>query len=255
MKVLVIGGVAAGTKTAAKMKREDPSAEVVVITKGREISYAGCGLPYYVGGMIEEPGDLIVNTPESYSALTGVKVLTGKEATAVKTGEKAVEVKDEVTGEREMFSYDKLVIATGASPLVPPVEGMDLAGVFTMRQPKDAIRAREYVEREKVTRAVVVGAGFIGLEMAENLQQKGVSVTVIDLAAQILPNILDEEMAAFARRHLLKSGIRVITGTKAERILGDSRVTGMKTTAGSLACELVIMAAGIRPNKIGRAHV
>ncbi len=89
MKVLVIGGVAAGTKTAAKMKREDPSAEVVVITKGREISYAGCGLPYYVGGMIEEPGDLIVNTPESYSALTGVKVLTGKEATAVKTGEKA----------------------------------------------------------------------------------------------------------------------------------------------------------------------
>lgn len=248
MKVLVIGGVAAGTKTAAKMKREDPSAEVVVITKGREISYAGCGLPYYVGGMIEEPGDLIVNTPESYSALTGVKVLTGKEATAVKTGEKAVEVKDEVTGEREMFSYDKLVIATGASPLVPLVEGMDLAGVFTMRQPKDAIRAREYVEREKVTRAVVVGAGFIGLEMAENLQQKGVSVTVIDLAAQILPNILDEEMAAFARRHLLKSGIRVITGTKAERILGDSRVTGMKTTAGSLACELVIMAAGIRPN-------
>ena len=248
MKVLVIGGVAAGTKTAAKMKREDRRAQVVVITKGKDISYAGCGLPYYVGGVIEEPGELIVNTPETYSALTGVEVFTGKEAVAVRTGEKVVEVRDEDTGETESFSYDKLVIATGASPAVPPVEGADLSGVFTMRAPHDAIRVREFVEQNQVKRAVVVGAGFIGLEMAENLRQKGVAVTVIDFASQILPGILDEEMAAFGRKHLLKSGIRVITGTKAEVIRGDGKVTGVKTTAGELACDLVIMAAGIRPN-------
>ncbi len=248
MKVLVIGGVAAGTKTAAKLKREDRSAQVVLISKGKDISYAGCGLPYYVGGMIETPEELIVNTPEKYAALTGVEVYTGKEAVAVNAQEKTVRVKDVTTGAEESFDYDKLVIATGASPAVPPVAGMDKQGVFTIRTPEDAVGVRAYVGENGVKKAVVVGAGFIGLEMAENLQQKGVSVTVIDFAPQILPNILDPEMAAYGKRHLLKQGIRVITGTKAEEITGDGQVTGIKTTAGMLSCGLVVMAAGIRPN-------
>lgn len=248
MKVLVIGGVAAGTKTAAKLKREDRSAQVVVITKGKDISYAGCGLPYYVGGMIQEPEELIVNTPETYSALTGVEVLTEKEAVAVNGAEHLVEVRDLKTGEVQRMAYDRLVIATGASPAVPPVEGINLSGVFTVRTPEDAIRMRDYVETAQVKKAVVVGAGFIGLEMAENLQQKGVGVTVIDFAPQILPNILDPEMAAYGKKHLLKSGIRVITGTRAEVILGEDQVIGVRTTAGTLSCQMVIMAAGIRPN-------
>lgn len=248
MKVLVIGGVAAGTKTAAKLKREDRSAQVVLISKGKDISYAGCGLPYYVGGMIETPEELIVNTPEKYAALTGVEVYTGKEAVAVNAQEKTVRVKDVTTGAEESFDYDKLVIATGASPAVPPVAGMDKQGVFTIRTPEDAVGVRAYVGENGVKKAVVVGAGFIGLEMAENLQQKGVSVTVIDFAPQILPNILDPEMAAYGKRHLLKQGIRVITGTKAEEITGDGQVTGIKTTAGMLSCGLVVMAAGICPN-------
>lgn len=248
MKVLVIGGVAAGTKTAAKLKREDRSAQVVLISKGKDISYAGCGLPYYVGGMIETPEELIVNTPEKYAALTGVEVYTGKEAVAVNAQEKTVRVKDVTTGAEESFDYDKLVIATGASPAVPPVAGMDKQGVFTIRTPEDAVGVRAYVGENGVKKAVVVGAGFIGLEMAENLQQKGVSVTVIDFAPQILPDILDPEMAAYGKRHLLKQGIRVITGTKAEEITGDGQVTGIKTTAGMLSCGLVVMAAGIRPN-------
>ncbi len=248
MKVLVIGGVAAGTKMAAKLKREDRSAQVVLISKGKDISYAGCGLPYYVGGMIETPEELIVNTPEKYAALTGVEVYTGKEAVAVNAQEKTVRVKDVTTGAEESFDYDKLVIATGASPAVPPVAGMDKQGVFTIRTPEDAVGVCAYVGENGVKKAVVVGAGFIGLEMAENLQQKGVSVTVIDFAPQILPNILDPEMAAYGKRHLLKQGIRVITGTKAEKITGDGQVTGIKTTAGMLSCGLVVMAAGIRPN-------
>ncbi len=248
MKVLVIGGVAAGTKTAAKLKRADRSMQVTVISKDQEISYAGCGLPYYVGGMIREAGDLIVNTPQKYAALTGVEVLTGREAVALDAGAKTVTVKNVVTGEEEPFSYDRLVLSVGASPAMPPVTGMGLPGVFTVRTPDDAIRIRAYTEENDVKKAVVVGAGFIGLEMAENLQSQGVSVTVIDFASQILPNILDPEMAAYGRKHLLQKGIRVITGTKAEEIVGEDRVSAVRTSAGTFPCTLLIMAAGIRPN-------
>lgn len=248
MKVLIVGGVAAGTKTAAKLKREDRNAEVVVITKDKDISYAGCGLPYYVGGLIESRDELIVNTPQKYAGLTGVEVKTGKEAVGLNADRKEITVRDTETGTEEICSYDKLVLAVGASPAVLPVLGTDKQGVFKMRTPDDAIQIRSYAEEHQVKKAVVIGAGFIGLEAAENLKAKGIQVTVIDFASQILPNILDEEMAAYAKKHLLKEGIRVITGTKAEEILGDSEVTGVKTSAGVLGCELLIMAAGIRPN-------
>lgn len=248
MKVLIIGGVAAGTKTAAKLKREDRNAEVHVITKDKDISYAGCGLPYYVGGLIESRDELIVNTPQKYAGLTGVEVHVGKEAISLDSDKKQVTVKDVDTGEEEVCSYDKLVLSVGASPSILPIEGIEKSGVFKMRTPDDAIAIRSYVEEKSVKKAVVIGAGFIGLEAAENLKAKGVQVTVIDFASQILPNIIDPEMAVYAKKHLLREGIRVITGTKAEAVLGNEAVTGVKTSAGVLGCELLIMAAGIRPN-------
>ena len=248
MKVLIIGGVAAGTKTVAKLKREDRSAEVTVITKDKDISYAGCGLPYYVGGLIGSRDELIVNTPQKYSGLTGVEVKTGKEAVALNAEKKEVTVRDTASGEEEVCSYDKLVIAVGASPAELPIEGKDLPGVFRMRTPDDAEGIRAYAEENKVRKAVVIGAGFIGLEAAENLKARGINVTVIDFASQILPNILDPEMAAYAKKHLISTGIRVLTGTSAQEILGTDQVTGVKTSAGTLPCELLIMAAGIRPN-------
>lgn len=248
MKILIIGGVAAGTKTAAKLKREDRSAEVTVITKDRDISYAGCGLPYYVGGLIESREELIVNTPAKYAGLTGVEVKTGKEAIALHADKKEVIAKDVETGKEETYNYDKLVLAVGASPAKLPIEGTELSGVFKMRTPDDETNIRTYVEENQVKKAVVIGAGFIGLEVAENLKAKGVQVTVIDFASQILPNIVDTEVAVYAKKHLLKEGIRVITGTKAEEIMGEDHVTGVKTSAGLLRCDLLIMAAGIRPN-------
>ena len=248
MKVLVIGGVAAGTKTAAKLKREDRSAEVTLIAKGKEISYAGCGLPYYVGNVIEEREALVVNTPEKFAALTGVDVYTGREAVCLDSQGKTVKARNLETGEEEIYPYDKLVIATGASAAVPPVAGMDKQGVFTMRTPDDAVSMRSYIEEHDVKKAVVIGAGFIGLEVAENLKAKGLSVTVIDFAAQVMPNILDPEMALYIKKHLMKNGIRVITGTSAEEVLGEGAVNGVKTSAGVLPCTLLVAAAGIRPN-------
>lgn len=248
MKVLVVGGVAAGTKTAAKLKREDRSIEVTLITKDKEISYAGCGLPYYVGGLIEERSELVVNTPAKFAALTGVTVYTGREAVALDTQKKEVQAKNLESGVTEVYAYDKLVIATGASAAMPPVAGMDKKGVFKMRTPDDAVGMRSYIEENGVKKAVVIGAGFIGLEVAENLKAQGVSVTVIDFATQVMPGILDPEMANYVKKHLMKVGIRVITGTKAEEVLGETAVTGVKTSAGMLPCTLLVSAAGIRPN-------
>lgn len=149
MRVLVLGGVAAGTKIAAKLMREDRGSEVIVLNKGKDISYAGCGLPYYVGHVIEDRGQLIVNTPEKYSKLTGVRVLTETEAVKVDPEAKKVTAVDRRTGEEKVFDYDKLVISVGASPVKPPIEGCDLENVFTLRTPEDAIRLRDVVDAGK----------------------------------------------------------------------------------------------------------
>ena len=176
MKIVIIGGVAAGTKAAAKLKRENPNDEIVIYTKGKDISYAGCGLPYYIGGAIETEGELIVNTPAKFMGLTGTRVHTEHEAVAVDPEAKTVSLRRNGGGtelpETETVSYDKLIIAVGAESSVPPVEGTKLPGVFTVRTPQDAIGCRKYAEEQNCRRAVVVGGGFIGLEVAENLMAK-----------------------------------------------------------------------------------
>ncbi|MCD7867142.1 MAG: FAD-dependent oxidoreductase [Clostridiales bacterium] len=243
MKIVVIGGVAAGTKTAAKLLRQDRGAEVTVYTKSQDISYAGCGLPYYVGGSIETREELIVNTPEKYTGLTGVKVRTGMEAVRVDAAARTVGFAN-----GETVSYDKLVIATGAVPFVPKVNGTELPGVFTMRTPDDAISLRAYVEQNACQSAVVVGAGFIGLEIAENLMAKGLKVTVADMASQVMPGLFDEEMAAYLRRQLQERGLRIFTGAALEEITGEEKATGIRTSVGSLKGDLVVLALGVRPS-------
>ncbi|MGN0794029.1 MAG: FAD-dependent oxidoreductase [Aristaeellaceae bacterium] len=242
MNVVVIGGVAAGTKAAAKLKRQDRSAQVTVYTRSRDISYAGCGLPYYVGGSIESRDALIVNTPEKYAGLTGVAVRTEMEAVSLDAAYKTV-----TFANGEVISYDRLIIATGAVPFVPDVAGTGLPGVFTMRTPDDAIGLRAYVEDNGCRSAVVVGGGFIGLEIAENLLARGLKVTVVDLAAQVLPNLFDPEMADYIRRQLQAKGIRVVTGAGLEQVLGTEKATGVATSVGSFEGDAVVLAIGIRP--------
>ena len=248
MNVLIIGGVAAGTKTAAKLKRTDRSVNVTLLTKDRDISYAGCGLPYYVGGLIQGEEQLIVNTPAAYADLTGVQVKTGKEAIAVDAGAHTVTVRNIPDGAEEIYPYDKLVIAVGASPVKPNIPGIGHEGVFTVRTPADAVSIRGYLEKKAVRRAVVVGAGFIGLEMAENLKEQGVSVTVIDTADQLLPGLLDKEMAGFVKKRLAEKGIRVITGAPVEEIMGEQTVSGVKAGGSVIPCEMAVVSVGIRPN-------
>ncbi len=248
MKILILGGVAAGTKVAAKLKREDRGAEVTIITKGKDISYAGCGLPYYVGGQIESRDELIVNTPQSFEALTGVHVVTGMEAISVNAESKNVLIRDTVTKEINTVDYDKLVIATGASAILPNIEGIGQKGIFTVRTPDDAIYMRSFIKEKNVKRAVVVGGGFIGLEMAENLKAQGISVTVIDAATQLMPEIFDPEMAGFIKKHLTQNGIRVLTKTAALCLEGDGDVTGVRTEVAAFPCELAVIAVGVRPN-------
>ena len=247
MKVLVLGGVAAGTKVAAKLMREDRNNEVIVLNKGKNISYAGCGLPYYVGHVIEDKEQLIVNTPEKYSKLTGVKVYTETEAIKVDPQAKTVTAIDVNTGVETVYDYDKLVISVGASPVKPPIEGCDLENVFFMRTPDDAIRLRELVDGGNIKKAVVVGAGYIGLEIAENLKLQGVRPFVLDMAPHVLPGF-DVEMSEYIENKLMEAGIPVVTGVAVTAIEGNGKVEKVLTSKKSYKTDLVVLSAGIRPN-------
>lgn len=246
MKVLVLGGVAAGTKAAAKLKRESRDIDVRILTKGRDISYAGCGLPYFIGEIIPDRSDLIVNTPEKFSSLTGVEVVTGAEVTAVDFPSKTVTYTRD--GNEEKEGYDRLIIATGAESIVPPVPGVDLKGVFTVRTPDDAEKIKEYAKREDVRKAVIAGAGFIGLEIAENLKKEGLDITIIDMASNIMPNVFDDEMASWARKQLENAGIRVLTSLRLEAINGDEKAVSITTDKAEIQADMVILALGVRPS-------
>lgn len=247
MRILILGGVAAGTKAAAKIKRENRADEVLILTKSQDISYAGCGLPYYVGDVIHEKSQLIVNTPAAFEKLTGAKVKTGVEVTGLNREEKKVIAVDVKTGETGEYEYDKLVIATGASPVVPPLPGLDLENVFLMRTPEDAEALRKAVESGTIKRAVVAGGGFIGLEVAENLTQKGIRTTVLDMAPQILPGF-DPEIAEYVENHLADQGIMAMTNVRLEGAEGNGKVEKVQTSRRAIKADALILSLGIRAN-------
>ena len=247
MNVIIIGGVAAGTKIAAKLKREDSSCQVRILTKSRDISYAGCGLPYYVGHVIEEKEELIVNTPQKFTALTGAAVETETEVVSIDRQAKTVTAVDLNSGERKSYAYDKLVIASGARPFVPPVEGTGLKNVFYMRTPEDAYALRDAADSGEMKRAVVVGGGFIGLEVAENLFARGVRVSVIDMADHILPGF-DPKVQEYVENHLADQGIMCFTGTRFEGLEGTEKVEKVLTSRKAMKADAVVLAIGIRAN-------
>lgn len=247
-KLVVIGAVAAGTKAASKAKRENLELDVKIFTKEEHISYAGCGLPYYIGGVIKEKKELVVRTPEIFKKEQDIDIYTNHEVVGVDTTAKKVFVVEGTTREQKEYHYDKLVLAMGAAPIKPPLPNIELQNIFTLRSVSDAFKIRDLIDAGKVSKAVVVGGGFIGLEVAENLVHRGVEVTLVELAPHVLPPF-DEEIALLAQAHMRDKGVNIITG---EKVLGfegtDGKVAKVQSTAGDLDADIVVLSIGVRPN-------
>jgi len=248
-KLLVIGGVAAGTKAAAKAKRENPDWQVTVLTRDRHISYAGCGLPYYVSGVISEEQELLVRFPEDFKLDYDIDVLTRHEAIEIIPAQKKVQAKDLLSGEIKDFNYDKLIIATGADPVLPPIPNINLVNIHTLRKITDGNSIRHLVDSGAVRQAVVMGGGLIGLEVAENLAHRGIKTVIVELANQLLAPF-DLEIALKLQSHLLEKGVEAKTGVKVTGFLDDGtgKVAAVETSAGTIPADLVVVSAGIRPN-------
>lgn len=248
-KLLVIGGVAAGTKAASKARRENPNLEITILTKDEYISYAGCGLPYFIGEVIAEKRELLVRTPEDFKREQNIDVLIKHQAVKIDKENKKVYAIDLNNSENKVFEYDKLIIATGARPIVPELPGKDLKNIFTVRSVNDAFTMRERVSENKVQKAVVIGGGFIGLEMAENLKEKGIEVTVIELADHILPSF-DAEMALYAQNYLIEQGVAVQTNEEVVAFKGNDKgkVTAVITDQKEYSADLVVLSMGVIPN-------
>jgi len=248
MKIVIVGGVAGGASTAARLRRMDELAEIIMIERGPYISFANCGLPYHIGEVIEDREKLLVVTPESLKAMLNIDSRVKQEVTQINRKEKFVTVKNLETGESYTETYDKLVLSPGAAPIVPPLPGVDKPGVFTLRNLPDMDRIKAFVDQKKPARAVVVGGGFIGLEIAENLQHRGVQVTLIELLNQVLAPI-DYEMAALVHQHLTFKKIRLALGDGLKAISdGDSGWLKIELSSGrSVDAEMVVLSIGVRP--------
>ena len=246
-KLIVIGGTAAGLSAASKAKRVKPGLEIQVFEKSGYISYGACGLPYFVGGMIAEPDDLVAVDAETMRNKRGIPTWIHHEVTSINRGEKTVAVKNLDTGEERVHPYDKLVIATGAVPAVPPIPGIHSEGVYYLRTVEDGIRLKATVQREAKS-AVIIGGGFIGLELAEELALSGVSVTIFEQLPRLLP-FLDPVFSQSVLENLERHGVKVHTGTGVAEILTqDGRARWVRTPQGeTLETDFVLVSAGVKP--------
>ena len=266
MKVVIVGGVAGGASCAARLRRLDEKAEIVMVERGPYVSYANCGLPYHVGGVIEEEASLLVAKIQTFRGLFAIDARTGCEAVAISPAEKTVELRDVATGELRTESYDKLVLSPGAASIRPPLPGIDLPGIFQVRTVPDARAIREWIERgseflsgmhkysgfqtqRPKTRAVVIGGGFIGLETAENLVHRGFDVTLVEMGTQLL-GPLDVDMARIVEGFVQSHGVRLELG---DGVAGFEPAAGgaidVETKSGKVhPADVVILALGVRPD-------
>ena len=247
-KLIIIGGVAAGTKAASKARRDNPDLDIKVYTKDKYISYAGCGLPYYLSGIISDRQELLVRSPEDFKSEQNIEIHIRHQVTCIDHIKKEVMVHDMVKDMDYSVSYDRLIITTGATAVVPRLEKVELEGIHTLRSIDDAIEIRSRIDKGEIRNAVVVGGGFIGVEAAENLLLKGIKVVMVELFDHILPPF-DEEMALLVQNHMKEMGINIITK---EKVLGFSgkngKVNMVHTTGGDFDADLVILSIGVKPN-------
>lgn len=248
MKVVIIGGVAGGASAAARLRRLDERAEIIVFERSGFVSYANCGLPYYIGGKIAEKRELTLQTPESFWNRFRIRVKTKHEVLAIDPAAKTVTVKDLSTGKTFTESYDKLVLSPGAMPTRPPLPGIDSEKIFSLRTVEDTLRIHDYVRRKKPQSAVLVGGGYIGIEVAENLRELGLDVTIVQRPKQLM-NTLDYDMATFVHAKLREKGIRLELGRSVsgfeER---DGQILTLTDGQDPLPADLVLLAIGVTPD-------
>ncbi|MBP2636679.1 MAG: CoA-disulfide reductase [Firmicutes bacterium] len=248
MKIVIIGSVAAGTSAAAKARRNNEEAEIKVFDADEDISYSSCGLPYYIGPEIEEREQLVPRDANFFKQKYNVDVYTKHCVLEIQPQTKVLTVKNLISGQVFAESYDRLVIATGAQAVVLPIEGSSKANVFSLRNVVSADSIRKHVLTAKPDTAVIIGSGFIGLEMAENLAARGITVTIVELAAHVMP-VLDEDVAVYVQDYLKEKGITVIVNDSVVRMAGSQEVDTVILKSGQeLAVGLVVMAVGVKPN-------
>ncbi|MEW6200870.1 MAG: FAD-dependent oxidoreductase [bacterium] len=256
IKIVVIGGVACGPKAAAKARRCDADAEITIVEKGDFISYAGCGMPYYIAGAVKKIEGLMmtpsgaVRDVEFFKDVKGITVRTNTFAQSIDRKKREVVLVDMKSGQMEAMSYDKLVLATGSSAVVPPIEGVGMKNVFTLHNLNDAAAIFNYIVGSNAGRVVIVGGGLIGLEAADAMGAQGVDTTIIEMMPHLLPQILDLEMSDYLAAAMRKEGVNVLTSAKVLKIEGDSDGTARKviTDKGEVETDFVILAIGVRPN-------
>lgn len=247
MKHIIIGGVAGGATAAARIRRADENAEIVLVEKGKYISYANCGLPYYIGGVIKSRDKLFVQTPEAFSRRFNVDVRTRHEALSIDTERHEVSIR-RADGTTYSETYDRLLLSPGAEPVRPPLEGIDTEGIFTLRNVDDTDRIHSYLGTHRVRHAVVVGGGFIGLEMAENLHHAGAGVSIVEMADQVMAPV-DFSIASHVHRHLMDKGVGLWLGRGVERFTSENgSIKVWLNTGETLSADLVLLSIGVRPS-------
>jgi NADPH-dependent 2,4-dienoyl-CoA reductase/sulfur reductase-like enzyme/rhodanese-related sulfurtransferase len=248
-RILIVGGVAGGASCAARARRMSEKAEIIIFERGPYVSFANCGLPYYVGDVITEEKDLLIATPELFKKRFNIEVRLRSEVRLIDREKREIEVKNGETGKVYREAYDALVLATGAAPVRPPIPGIDLPGIFSLRTIPDSRQIREQIAGRKAKRAVVVGGGFIGLETTENLVRRGVSVTIVEMLPQVMPPV-DPEMAVPIQEHLTANGVSLCLG---DGVAGFEQVPKVNTlsvvtkSGGRYDCDMVLLAIGVRP--------
>ncbi|MDO5779191.1 MAG: CoA-disulfide reductase [Clostridium sp.] len=247
MKVIIIGGIAAGMSAAAKFKRLSPKDDVVVYEKGDIVSFGACGLPYYVGDFFEDSREMIARTPEEFRE-SGVEIHTKHEVIDVNFSNKKLKVKNLITDEILEESYDKLMIASGARAIIPPIKNIDLENVVTLKSMDDGNKLRELMANDEYKKVAIIGAGFIGLEAVEAAKHRGKEVTVIQLQDRVLQEVFDKDITDLLEEELRESGVNLLLSETVVELIGDGKVSKVKTNKREIDADIVILATGVRPN-------
>jgi NADPH-dependent 2,4-dienoyl-CoA reductase/sulfur reductase-like enzyme/rhodanese-related sulfurtransferase len=246
-KILIVGGVAGGASAAARLRRLDEDAEIILFDRGSYVSFANCGLPYYVGQIIQKRDDLLVQTPNGFKAVFNVDVRLNSEVIKIDRRQKQVSVKDCSGNTTYCEKYDKLILSPGAEPFRPPIEGINSPRIFTLRSIPDADAINDFITKQKPKRAVVIGGGYIGLEMAENLSRRGLRVAIVEMLDQVMPP-MDKEMASLLHEHLIEQGIALWLG---DAVAGfhesDSKLSVVLKSGTELHCDMAVLSVGVKP--------